>query len=242
MLMCFYAPAAQASTEITVEEYPKENDYFDGSYVYVDVWFDDIHDFRTYIDDKDTIGNLIEKVKDEEPLLALNGDFWNYQLEQKVIVRNGEVLSDTVSVPVRDYCVIYGGGTMVTYHHDAIKDVSLLTKNAWQIFSFGPQLVHKGEPILDYGDIYDTDLSNHSHPRTAIGYFEPNHYCFLVVAGRNDVDHGCYLEDMARFFSDIGCKEGYNLDGGGSSHIWYKGEELGVPSEDRLIPDIIYIT
>jgi hypothetical protein len=59
MLTCFYAPAAQANTEITVKEYPKENDYFDGSYVYVDVWFDDIHDFRAYIDDKDTIGNLI---------------------------------------------------------------------------------------------------------------------------------------------------------------------------------------
>lgn len=240
--MCFHGSAAHANTEIKVEEVSKENDYFDGSYVYVDVWFDDIHDFKTYIDDKDTISGLVSKVEDEDPLLAINGDFWNHRLDDKIIVRNGEVLSDEVKYDIRDYCVIYNGGTMVTYHHGDIEDLSILTKNAWQVFSFGPQLVHKGEPILDYSDIYDTDLSNYSHPRTAIGYFEPNHYCFLVVAGRNMEDHGCFLEDMAQFFADKGCKEAYNLDGGGSSHIWYLGKELGVPSEDRPIPDIIYIT
>ena len=46
---------------------------------------------------------------------------------------------------------------------------------------------------------------------------------------------------MARFFEAIGCKEAYNLDGGGSTHIWYNGKEIGHPSKETRLADIIYI-
>ena len=59
--------------------------------------------------------------------------------------------------------------------------------------------------------------------------------------GRNEIDHGCYLEDMARFFANLGCKEAYNLDGGSSVHMWYNGEEIGKPNDDKPLTDIIYI-
>ena len=46
---------------------------------------------------------------------------------------------------------------------------------------------------------------------------------------------------MAHFFADIGCKEAYNLDGGSSVHMWYDGQEIGKPSDDKPLTDIIYI-
>lgn len=125
--------------------------------------------------------------------------------------------------------------------HKEIKSNDDFPKDAWQIYSFGPSLVHKGKLTTDYSDIFDRSISDYSHNRTAIGYFEPNHFCVLIVAGRNQDDHGAFLDQMAQFFLDKGCVEAYNLDGGGSSHIWYNGKEYGHPSEDRVLSDIYFI-
>ena len=38
-----------------------------------------------------------------------------------------------------------------------------------------------------------------------------------------------------------GCESAYNLDGGGSTHIWFHGQELGHPSERRSLADLIYL-
>ena len=39
------------------------------------------------------------------------------------------------------------------------------------------------------------------HPRTAIGYFSPGHYCFVVVDGRGlNSSNGLLLDDLAKDF------------------------------------------
>ena len=146
-----------------------------------------------------------------------------------------------VKKSVRDYWVIYNDGSMEVIPHKQIKSNNDFPKDAWQIYSFGPSLVHKGELTTDYSDIFDRSISDYSHNRTAIGYFEPNHFCILIVAGRNQDDHGAFLDQMAQFFLDKGCVEAYNLDGGSSVHMWYNGEEIGKPDDDKPLTDIIYI-
>ena len=58
-----------------------------------------------------------------------------------------------------------------------------------------------------------------AHPRSAVGYFEPGHYCFIVVDGRQDHSHGLTISELAKVFEELGCKAAYNLDGGGSAQI-----------------------
>ena len=186
-----------------------------------------------------TFSELVEEAGN--PIFAIDGDYWNYKLNQRFVVRNGEIINEPDYTSSRDYCIITKFGTMNTYHHKSITDITKLKNGAWQVFSFGPQLVHNYTPIENYEDCFDYDVAWNSHPRAAIGYFEKNHFCFLIVFGRNEIDHGCYLEDMAQFFVDLGCKEAYNLDGGSSVHIWYQGQEIGSPYEDKPISDIIYI-
>lgn len=240
VILFICAPFANAEQQITVTEYPKgTSELLDGGYLLVDIKLDDIHNLRTY-QGSGTFSELVKEAeKEDDILLAINGDFWNFLSYERIIVRNGEVLSELQSLSRRDYCIIYENGTMWTYSYK-IKNPNRLT-NCWQLFSFGPRLVHNFEPILNYSDCFDYDVAWNSHPRTAIGYFEKNHFCFLLVYGRNEEDHGCYLENMAQFLADLGCKEAYNVDGGSSSHIWYNGKEIGKPSADKQLSDIIYI-
>ena len=47
---------------------------------------------------------------------------------------------------------------------------------------------------------------------------------------------------------DLGCETAYNLDGGGSSTIWFNGKVLNKPTTfgdtiaERKISDIVYIS
>ena len=49
-------------------------------------------------------------------------------------------------------------------------------------------------------------ISARSIPRGAIGYYEPGHYCFVVVDGRQTgYSRGVTLEELAQVFDDLGC-------------------------------------
>ena len=82
-----------------------------------------------------------------------------------------------------------------------------------------------------------------SHPRTAIGYFEPGHYCLLLVDGRQQNSRGMFLDEMAKVFEDLGCKVAYNLDGGHCSFMEMNGKVVNDPYKpEHEIEDGIFIT
>ncbi|MBO7406242.1 MAG: phosphodiester glycosidase family protein, partial [Clostridia bacterium] len=86
-----------------------------------------------------------------------------------------------------------------------------------------------------------------SNPRTAIGMIEPNHFIFVVADGRSMSSAGLSLYELAKFTQSLGAVTAYNLDGGGSSTMYYQGEVVNNPtsggrtSKERAVSDIIYI-
>jgi len=81
-----------------------------------------------------------------------------------------------------------------------------------------------------------------NNPRTAIGYYEPGHYCFVVVDGRQENSDGMSLAELAALFQELGCKEAYNLDGGKSSAMVWNGSLVNDPADGgRRVSDIVYI-
>ncbi|MBR5095012.1 MAG: phosphodiester glycosidase family protein, partial [Oscillospiraceae bacterium] len=82
------------------------------------------------------------------------------------------------------------------------------------------------------------------HPRTAIGYYEPGHYCFVVVDGRQwGHSDGAEIADLARLMESLGCTLAYNLDGGASSMMIFHGKTVDKPSNGgRYINDMLIIT
>ena len=69
---------------------------------------------------------------------------------------------------------------------------------------------------------------------------------FVVSDGRTDESEGLSLYELATFMQGLGVKEAYNLDGGGSSTMYFNGEVINNPTsngkiKEREVSDIVYI-
>ena len=185
----------------------------------------------------------IEQIAQEHnALLAINGDFYSYQLsdEYSVTVRNG-VVYRTGSLSIADICVLFEDGTMETYGYGEYTTEELVERGVRHIWHFGPRL------LLPDGSInqnYNVQVAiTYPNPRTAVGYYEPGHYCFLVADGRQETSAGLRLNELAEIMKDMGCVSAYNLDGGGSTVMYFNGEKVNSQSNggDRDCGDILYI-
>ena len=86
-----------------------------------------------------------------------------------------------------------------------------------------------------------------SNPRTAMGIIDENHYVFIVSDGRTSESEGLSLYELATFAKTLGVKTLYNLDGGGSSTMYFNGKVINNPTtngnkiSERSVSDIVYI-
>jgi exopolysaccharide biosynthesis protein len=138
---------------------------------------------------------------------------------------------------------------MEVYAESEVSAEQLLADGVWNTFSFGPALLVDGE-IADGLDTYEADPNARhpiqgTNPRTGIGVVEANHFVFVVVDGRSPgYSRGVTLEEFAQIFEDLGCTTAYNLDGGGSSTLYFRGSVVNDPSQkngERSVSDILFI-
>ena len=89
------------------------------------------------------------------------------------------------------------------------------------------------------------------NPRTAIGVIEESdcsvHYIVIVSDGRTSESSGLTLYEMAELMKSYGVTTAYNLDGGGSSTMYFNGQVINKPTtngnkiSERAVSDIVYI-
>ncbi len=200
---------------------------------------------------KDQFGtNIIEYTsqiaEDNDAIFAINGDYYGFR-DNGILIRNGVIYRNS---PARTGLAIYANGDMEVYDETQTDAQTLLADGVVQTLSFGPALVTNGEAITDLGKVeIDANFGNHSiqgsNPRTGIGIIAPNHFVFIVVDGRsNGYSKGMTLDQFATVFADLGCTEAYNLDGGGSSIMYFMGRVVNDPlgkNQERGTSDILYI-
>lgn len=174
-------------------------------------------------------------------VLAVNGDFCGFRATG-IIIREGNLYRNKGSN--WDFCYIDKNGNMITTTHkvDAKK---LVEEGAWQSWSFGPTLVKDGR-ALTKDEFVTPGLSRTARePRTAIGQVGKLHYIIIVVdavrTGTKTVG-GMTFADLAKTFASLGCTTAYNLDGGGSTTLYYKGKVINDPcvNGERNVSDIVY--
>jgi GH25 family lysozyme M1 (1,4-beta-N-acetylmuramidase) len=84
------------------------------------------------------------------------------------------------------------------------------------------------KPTYLFGnDIQYTEL----HPRTAIGIRNTGEVLLVVVDGRTEQNRGVTLSELADIMIDHGCHTAIDMDGGGSSTLWYDGGVKNIPSD-----------
>lgn len=191
--------------------------------------------------------NLKEKTshmaQEHNAILAINGDFYGAR-ERGYVLRNGVLYRESVAQEQEDL-VIYADGSLEIIQESEISAQALLEKGAQQILSFGPGLIIDGEISVTAED--EVGKAKSSNPRTALGIVEELHYLFVVSDGRTEESRGLSLLELAEFMQELGAKTAYNLDGGGSSTMVFRGETVNNPttggrgSKERSVSDIVYI-
>ncbi|MGF6355888.1 exopolysaccharide biosynthesis protein [Paenibacillus sp. 4624] len=220
------------------------------TYYVADVQAKDASSLRTALADNSFGTNITEDTSEiaeaNNAIFAINGDYYGFR-DDGVIIRNGVLYRDS---PTRDALALFNDGTIRTYNENDISSAELLAEGVTNTLSFGPILVQKGEITSDFSRVkIDNNFGNRSiqdaNPRTAIGMIAPNHYVFVVVDGRQDDSRGMTLAELAQTMKDLGATEAYNLDGGGSSTMYFMGRVVNNPlgrNRERGVSDILYLT
>lgn len=147
-------------------------------------------------------------------------------------VVNGELVNDFVRAPDEDLFFVGTDkyGNLVGGVPETSEDIMAL--NPYQGASFIPILIQNGEKITLPGPWKET-----KHPRTIIGQYANDDLILIVVDGRRgDWSSGITLERLQDKLLELGVKDAYNLDGGGSTTMVFKGEVLNKPSDGNERP------
>ena len=139
----------------------------------------------------------------------------------------------------------YEDGSFEIITEEEITAEELLEQGAKEILSFGPALIENGTISVTEEDEVGKAMA--SNPRTAIGIIDDLHYVFVVSDGRTEESEGLSLLELAEFMDSIGVETAYNLDGGGSSTMYFNGAVVNNPTtsgrsvKERSVSDIVCI-
>ena len=177
-------------------------------------------------------------------ILAVNGDYYGAN-STGYVIRNGVVYRDTVREDSSNGdLAIYKDGSFKIIYEDEISADQLVEDGVVNLLAFGPSLVEDGEITVDTNSEVGQSMS--SNPRTAIGIIDENHYIIIVSDGRTSESEGLSLYQLAEVMKSYGVKTAYNLDGGGSSTLYFNGQVMNKPTtngtiSERAVSDIVYI-
>lgn len=177
-------------------------------------------------------------------VLAVNGDYYGAR-DAGYVIRNGQLLRSDSQDANQEDLVIYQDGSFEIIREGDITAQELLNKGAVQVLSFGPALIENSQVAVDSADEVGKAMA--SNPRTAIGIIDDKHYVLVVSDGRTDESKGLSLKELADFMKELKVKTAYNLDGGGSSTMYFNGQIINKPTtnghniEEREVSDIVYL-
>lgn len=173
--------------------------------------------------------------QEQQAILAINGDYYGFR-DTGYVLRNGTLYRDTPSIDKKgDFSIIKEAETSAE---------KLVEEDVQQVLSFGPALVEDGEVTVSEDE--EVSQSMQSNPRTAIAQVGTNHYLVVVSEGRTDDSQGLSLSELATVLKNHGAKTAYNLDGGGSTTLYFNGKVInqtvgGSGNSERSVSDIVFI-
>ena len=240
---------SSSNTNIEIQQVSTGSGSDTVTYYVADVKLTNATDLRSAFANNSYGTNITAKptviASEHDAILAINGDYYGFRSDG-ILIRNGVIYRDNGK---RDGMAFYTDGRVEVYDETATNAQTLLEAGVWNTLSFGPALVNNGQVLSGIDQIeVDTNVGNHSiqgkQPRTAVGWVEKNHVKLVVVDGRSEgYSRGVTMTELAQIMADLGCACAYNIDGGGSSAMYFNGSIINQPSNggERDTSDILYI-
>jgi hypothetical protein len=112
--------------------------------------------------------------------------------------------------------------------------------------SGGPVLVRNGKQQKIRSspeDPYELSSMLEQHPRTAFGWNKQWYFLVQVDGRQRDLSVGMTLDELSGWLVKLGCEEALNLDGGGSSSLWFDGRVRNNPCDgyERTIANSLVV-
>jgi len=178
-------------------------------------------------------------------ILAVNEDYYGAD-RSGYVIKNGVIYRNTVrSDSEYPDLAVYKDGSFKIIYETEVTAEELLADGVVNLFAFGPSLVENGEISVDKNTEVRQAMTK--NPRTAIGIVDKNHYILVVSDGRTNESEGLSLYELAEVLKEYGATTAYNLDGGGSSTMYFNGNIVNNPTtnghniSEREVSDIVYI-
>lgn len=186
---------------------------------------------------RETVSSLARKYN---AAAAVNAGFFTFDSVSRpvgILKSAGIVYNDSLAgLPNRGYLAI-----------SSKQNVRILTPAELMLDEFD-SIVYGNDLLLKDGKI-TASAKPDRHPRTAVGIGAEGDVVLVVVDGRNKKSVGVTLHELALIMKSFGCRDALNLDGGGSSTMYWKGRGvMNYPSdnkkfdheEERQVHNILY--
>lgn len=142
--------------------------------------------------------------------------------------------ANPLSIPENGYVLVGSKSKLGKLFGADYVDVEIKTNPKWEnvqhIISGGPYLLKDNQIFIDMTAQKLQSIGGRN-PRTAIGYTEDNNLVLVAVDGREGSSVGLTLVELAKLMKTLGCTNAINLDGGGSTVMYIKGQIVNHPHQ-----------
>ncbi len=142
--------------------------------------------------------------------------------------------ANPLSIPENGYVIVGPKSQLSKLYGAESVEVNISTNPKWEnvkhIISGGPYLVKNGEVFVDMTAQKLQSIGGRN-PRTAIGYTKDNDLILIAADGREGSSIGLTLMELANLMKTLGCTNAINLDGGGSTVMYVKGQIVNRPQQ-----------
>ena len=153
------------------------------------------------------------------------------QIEGNKIVKAS---ANPLPIPQNGYVIVGPKSILSGLFGAKTVSIDISTNPQWQnvkhIISGGPYLVKNSQVYVDLTEEKLQSIGGRN-PRTAIGYTKDNDLVILTADGREGSSIGLTLWELAGLMRDLGCINAINLDGGGSTVMYVKGQIVNRPAQ-----------
>lgn len=142
--------------------------------------------------------------------------------------------ANPLSIPENGYVLVGPKSKLGKLFGADYVDVEIKTNPKWEnvqhIISGGPYLLKDNQIFIDMTAQKLQSIGGRNQ-RTAIGYTEDNNLVLVAVDGREGSSVGLTLVELAKLMKTLGCTNAINLDGGGSTVMYIKGQIVNHPHQ-----------
>lgn len=151
-----------------------------------------------------------------------------------IIPENGAVLSLAKDHPLTDQ---FSESEPISFTYEIESMTGDTKSEAWDNLDFivggTPLLIFDGKKIEDFSpELTIPTFLSKRHSRTAVGLKPSGNWVFVVM---DKVDHhnGMTMKELTDFMYNLGCFYALNLDGGGSTTLFYEDKIVNDPHGDE---------